>query len=942
MYVERYSAWTVLHDFALRIPVEWLVRILLLTSMTLQVILVVLGARRYLSSSGILRFLVWGAYISTDAVAISALGTMMHSARRGIYGIWAPVLLMHLGGPDAISAYSMADNELWLRHGFNMVYQVGVTGYIIYGSSLKGDPLAAAILLSLVGFAKYAERTLALWYGSYSRIVMSSLPVSKFMEIESVVKKCQYVVMGENQLERIIEQQQPSTSPNGRGIQRASETSSSEETGIQGEIQMPSPNETRIQGEIQMPSQHETGRQEQLERSSQEETGIQEELEGGEIVTIEDVKIAGIKGRGYDLCLSHALFKMYKRRFGSLYFHEGDWKETRDFWVKRFTGKEAFRLAEMELKFMYDAVFSKYSNTGFTKSGMILRFLITVLLGVAGYLILEEKESRQAQQMVTYIVISVAFVVEVFQISRVMMSDWTRVHLICAYVVAYGNQKTRSRESHSLEWCTFCQVLQPYTFCHILQCCCCRFCHILQWYWCRFCLIFQWCKFQVIKITIVVVGTFQDLVGGNRYLSKIVGGNRYWSNRIPQHCLIETWPNKSPIICKMAGLFPKPERYIVDWYAEIRHVHRLSVEDDLKDFIFEILRNAFNEEKSSEECRKKIYNFEKDLFQGESEIQEILKSHTNLEEVILIWHIATTLCDRERGSPQNNETEKNVKLSKKLSRYCAYLLLSRPNLLPLHPKMARIVYMQLVNQLLDTLTVGSILQNTHRYLLRCNEKHGLLGSGIKLAHNLLKKNEKGMWELLAQYWGKLVIYMAVYNKAIFHAECVAAGGEFLSLVWVLLAHMGCGEQSDSAVTKKVEMPSDKELTVGERSAEQDPAEMREKLETAKKVLNDRVNDLENLKKELERVKKDFNDRESAFTAKDEELDAMKKDLSDREKELAARREGSSNPEEELIAMKKIVHDLEEELSSTRKILRDREDDFAAMKKNLLLRKGNFE
>ena len=49
------------------------------------------------------------------------------------------------------------------------------------------------------------------------------------------------------------------------------------------------------------------------------------------------------------------------------------------------------------------------------------------------------------------------------------------------------------------------------------------------------------------------------------------------------------------------------------------------------------------------------------------------------------------------------------------------------------------------------------------------------------------------------YWGGLVIYMAVYNKARFPAERTTAGGEFLSQVWVLLGHMGCGEQSDSAV-----------------------------------------------------------------------------------------------------------------------------------------------
>ncbi|GLJ20461.1 hypothetical protein SUGI_0372250 [Cryptomeria japonica] len=159
MYVGRYSAWTVFHDFAMRIPIEWLVRILLLTSMTLQLVLVVLGARRYITSSVILRFMVCGAYISADAMEVYAVGTMMYKAERGIYAIWAPLLLMHLGGPNGITTYSMAD-ELWLRHGFNMVYQVFVAAYVIYGSLLKGYPLAATIILLLVGFLKFGERTL--------------------------------------------------------------------------------------------------------------------------------------------------------------------------------------------------------------------------------------------------------------------------------------------------------------------------------------------------------------------------------------------------------------------------------------------------------------------------------------------------------------------------------------------------------------------------------------------------------------------------------------------------------------------------------------------------------------------------------------------------------------------------------------------------------------
>ncbi|GLJ20462.1 hypothetical protein SUGI_0372290 [Cryptomeria japonica] len=158
----------------------------------------------------------------------------------------------------------------------------------------------------------------------------------------------------------------------------------------------------------------------------------------------------------------------------------------------------------------------------------------------------------------------------------------------------------------------------------------------------------------------------------------------------------------------MADLFSKPERSIVSWYTEIRHVHNVPVEDDLKGLIFKILKKSCSED-SIEKFKLNVYNFEKDLFPGETEIVEVLKLMNTLEETILIWHIATSLCDWQKGLPQNNDVEKNVKLSRILSRYCAYLLLSCPDLLPLHPSMARIVYMQLVKQLQDTLPLCSIL-----------------------------------------------------------------------------------------------------------------------------------------------------------------------------------------------------------------------------------------
>ncbi|GLJ10618.1 hypothetical protein SUGI_0131890 [Cryptomeria japonica] len=687
-----HSLSSVLQDYALRIPVEWLVSLLLLTSMMLQLVLVVLGARRYKSSIGFYRFVVWGAYISADAVAISALGTMMHNARNGIYGIWAPVLLLHLGGPDAITAYSMADNELWLRHGFTMVYQVSVATYVVYSSALQDvSALASAILLLVAGATKYGERTLAFWFASYSQIVKSCLPISKYIKESSYVHRHGYFIMGEEQLQEMIEK--ASTS----------------------EARQKAPS-----------------------------------LEGRGIVTILDVQSANIEGKDYNLCFSHALFKMYKRRFVNLYFDEGEWKRTRTVWFA-FTGKEAFGIVEMELKFLHDAFFSKWSGTTSGKWGLLVRLLNTTLMGAVGFLILREREYREPQRTVTYVVISVALVVELFQLCQMMISNWTRVHLICARV----DKIKRPHSQSAVKWCRICRL-------------------------------------KVIEIALLVLGKVR----------KVVRGDRYQSNRIQQHCLLQAWLNRPPLMWKKVGL--KADNFIVSGYIKLRHIHKVSVQEELNDFIFNILKVRCSVQNDSEACRDRIYNFEEDLFAEETEIINLWLLNGNLQEVILIWHIAATICDSRRESSEQNENN-YLHLIRILSRYCSYLLLSHPNLLPLHPDMARIAYVQVVEQLTSKEYIGK----DPRDLINCKGE-GIVGKAAGLARFLMGKQEEERWKLLADYWGGLVIYMAVYNKAPFHAECVGGGGEFLSQVWVLLGHMGCGEQSDSAVGKKIERSAEGE------------------------------------------------------------------------------------------------------------------------------------
>ena len=43
---------------------------------------------------------------------------------------WAPFLLLHLGGLDSITAYSLQDSELGRRHLLGLVIQVGAAGCV--------------------------------------------------------------------------------------------------------------------------------------------------------------------------------------------------------------------------------------------------------------------------------------------------------------------------------------------------------------------------------------------------------------------------------------------------------------------------------------------------------------------------------------------------------------------------------------------------------------------------------------------------------------------------------------------------------------------------------------------------------------------------------------------------------------------------------------------
>ena len=83
-----------------------------------------------------------------------------------ITAFWAPFLLLHLGGPDTITAYSLEDNELWRRHALTLVTQVTTTVYVVLRCWTSTPLNLLALPIFVAGIIKSGERIWVLRYAS--------------------------------------------------------------------------------------------------------------------------------------------------------------------------------------------------------------------------------------------------------------------------------------------------------------------------------------------------------------------------------------------------------------------------------------------------------------------------------------------------------------------------------------------------------------------------------------------------------------------------------------------------------------------------------------------------------------------------------------------------------------------------------------------------------
>ncbi|KAK8633825.1 hypothetical protein V6N13_014660 [Hibiscus sabdariffa] len=349
---------------------DWEVRSMVLTSLLVQIILIVLGGRRKYIRRAKLRTIVWCSYLLADSVATIALGILTNNLgdiynKRGeidlktkLTAFWAPFLLLHLGGPDTITAYSLEDNQLWLRHCWGLIVQTAVTGYIFFMAWSFDSRLSwLSIPMIVVGSIKYGEKTWTLWQASSDQLRDSML------------------------------------------------------TSLD-----PGPNYSKLMNEYRL----------------KQAEGFFMEIEEVKDVP-EELDVAAPPGTTPDeqnIIKADALFQTFKYLFVDLILSFKDREKSQSSFQK-MSFKDAFDVVAIELGFMYDKLYTK-ATVIYTPPGLIRRIttFCLILLVLLVFCFEDMKKYKKADIFVTSLLLLVAVVLEIIAALVLLFSDHTNLWLI--------------------------------------------------------------------------------------------------------------------------------------------------------------------------------------------------------------------------------------------------------------------------------------------------------------------------------------------------------------------------------------------------------------------------------------------------------------------------------------------------------------------------------
>ncbi|PUZ46627.1 hypothetical protein GQ55_7G096600 [Panicum hallii var. hallii] len=193
----------------------------------------------------------------------------------------------------------------------------------------------------------------------------------------------------------------------------------------------------------------------------------------------------------------------------------------------------------------------------------------------------------------------------------------------------------------------------------------------------------------------------------------------------------------------------------------------------------------------------------------------------SVAEVALTWHIATCLLEVECPTRRAEEASP-WKVAMRLSKYCAYLVLFHPELLPDNQENLELIPEDIseelknilgswdyyfssrqsrVKKIMESIRGGDTTTETTTGWTEIQveatgkgDQNKVVTSGAKLGKLLMNEanssNLETVWKVLADVWTELIIYIAVSSDKERVKDVLVHGDELVTLLWVLTMHTG--------------------------------------------------------------------------------------------------------------------------------------------------------
>uniref|UniRef100_J3KZZ7 DUF4220 domain-containing protein n=1 Tax=Oryza brachyantha TaxID=4533 RepID=J3KZZ7_ORYBR len=188
-------------------------------------------------------------------------------------------------------------------------------------------------------------------------------------------------------------------------------------------------------------------------------------------------------------------------------------------------------------------------------------------------------------------------------------------------------------------------------------------------------------------------------------------------------------------------------------------------------------------------------------------------AENSVSEQILVWHVATRLVEIKRSEGAHGKHDDDgdggedsdaVVVATRLSRYCAYLVALKPELLPDHRAWTEELYEGVVEEVTRVLARCAAPVVRYERAATClgGSMNATLRKAAKLGRQLgqeLGGDEELVWRVLADFWAELVLYLAPSENVAAHSKSLRRGGEFITVLWALLGHAGIVSRPDTDV-----------------------------------------------------------------------------------------------------------------------------------------------